>query len=72
MRMSSTVHHRPMAAEPRPLQIIASVKRLYPSTILSTPGISLYRLSYKRVTRAVPHKPLRWSILLYLIEAMHI
>ena len=36
------------------LEYIASFKR-YPRTILSTPGTSGYRLSYKRVLRAVPH-----------------
>ena len=41
--------------------VIASVNR-YPRMVLSTPGTSGYRLSYKQVLRAVPHKPLRWGI----------
>ena len=35
---------------------IASVKSC-PSTILSTPGTSVYRLSYKQVLRVVPQPP---------------
>ena len=43
--------------------IIASVKIiLYPRAVLSTPGTSGYRLSYKLVLRAVPPTPLRWGI----------
>ena len=41
--------------------IMASVK-IYPRAILSTPGTSGYRLSYKMVRRAVPHKPPRSGI----------
>ena len=39
----------------------ASVK-IYSRAILSTPGTSGFRLSYKRVLRVVPHKPLRSGI----------
>ena len=41
--------------------VIASVK-IYPRAILGTPGTSGYRVSYKRVLRVVPHKPLRPGI----------
>ena len=42
--------------------VMASVK-VYPRAILSTPGTSGYRLSYKMVLRAVvPHKALRSGI----------
>ena len=52
----STATVRPAGTE-----VMASVKR-YPRAILSTPGTSGYRLSYKRVLRVVPHKPLRPGI----------
>ena len=42
---------------------MASVKR-YPRMVLSTPGTSGYRLSYKRVLRVVPHKPPKIGYLL--------
>ena len=44
-------------------QLIASVKR-HPRTVLSTPGTSGYRLSYKRVLSEVLQKPPRSGILL--------
>ena len=46
---------------------MTSVKR-YPRVVLSTPGTSGYRLSYKQVLRAVPHNPLKMGYL--LTEAM--
>ena len=42
-------------------QFRASAKT-YPRAILGTPATSGYRLLYKMVLRAVPHKPPRWDI----------
>ena len=42
----------------------------YPRAVLSTPGTSGYRLSYKRVLRVLPHKPLGSGIFLFFTEAM--
>ena len=62
---STAFHHDHLSAGLRPpranarrrlrrtRQVIASVKR-YPRAVLSTPGTSGYRLSYKLVLRAVP------------------
>ena len=59
--LAPRVHLVARALQKRLDEVMASVKR-YPCAVLSTPGTSGYRLSYKRVLRVVPHKPLRSGI----------